>query len=293
MAAAEVIGRPTTGMCGMWNGTKDNGDAYVDFATGNTNINPPQEVDCEVQDIRITKPHFAEAGYELVHHDTAMTAEDFLNGKDDKTLLESAYFQECKDLVQKTTGASVVIPYIFRLRHQSVKPGGFATKDVGVSSLPIAHCDRDPISGAASLRDVVGAEEAERMMKAYPRFAQVNVWRGIGETVRRWPLLLIDTKECAPAWDYESHLAKIFPTNDPRVAIRGKKPHDSVLKHDPGYRYYYASDMATDEALVFSSFDSVTSKVVPHGAFWDNSTPEDAPARRSIEVRTWAFFDEA
>ncbi len=292
MAAAEVIGRPTTGMCGMWNGTKDDQDAFVDFATGNTNINPPLEVNVEVQDIRATKPAFAEAGYELVYHDTAMTPEDFLHGKEDKTLLESAYFQECKDLVQKTTGAAIVIPYIFRLRHQSVKPGGFATKDVGVSSLPIAHCDRDPISGAASLRDVVGPEEAERMMKAYPRFAQVNVWRGIGQTINRWPLLLIDTKGCE-SWDYESHLAKIFPTNDPRVAIRGKKPHDSVLKHDPGYGYYYASDMKADEALVFSSFDSVTSKVVPHGAFWDNSTQDDAPARRSIEVRTWAFFNEA
>lgn len=293
MAAADVIvGRPTTGMCGMWNGTKDEQEAYVDFATGNTNINPPMEVKCEVQDIRAAKPEFAQAGYQLVHHDTAMTPDDFLNGKEDKKLLESAYFQECKDLVQKTTGAAVVIPYIFRLRHQSVKPGGFATKDVGVSSLPIAHCDRDPISGAASLRDVLGPEEAERMMKAYPRFAQVNVWRGIGQTINRWPLLLIDIKDCEN-WDYETHLAKIFPTNDPRVAIRGKKPHDSVLKHDPGYKYFYASNMKTDEALVFSSFDSITSKVVPHGAFWDNSTEDDAPARRSIEVRTWAFFNEA
>ncbi|RYP06718.1 hypothetical protein DL765_009386 [Monosporascus sp. GIB2] len=292
MAAAAVIGRPTTGMCGMWNGTKDDQEAYVDFSTGDTNINPPLEVNCEVQDIRITKPTFVEAGYELVDHKTKMSPEDFLNGKDDKTLLESVYFQDCKDLVQRTTGAKVVIPYTFRLRHQSVKPGGFATKDVGVSSLPIAHCDRDPISGASSLRDVLGAEEAECMMKAYPRFAQVNVWCGIGQTISRWPLLLVDTKECEN-WDYETHLAKIFPTNDPRVAIRGQKPHDSVLKHDPGYCYFYASDMRVDEALVFSSFDSVKSKVVPHGAFWDNSTQDDAPARRSIEVRTWAFFEDA
>ncbi|RYO74370.1 hypothetical protein DL764_010895 [Monosporascus ibericus] len=272
MAAAAVIGRPTTGICGMWNGTKDDQEAYVDFSTGNTNINPPLEINCEVQDIRITKRTFAESGYELVDHQTKMTPEDFLNGKDDKTLLESAYFQECKDL--------------------SVKPGGFATKDVGVSSLPIAHCDRDPISGASSLRDALGAEEVKRMMKVYPRFAQVSVWRGIGQTISRRPLLLIDTKECE-TWDYETHLAKIFPTNDPRVAIRGQKPHDSVLKHDPGYRYFYASDMRVDEALVFSSFDSVKSKVVPHGAFWDNSTQDDTPARRSIEVRTWAFFEDA
>ena len=292
MAAAEVISRPTTGMCGMWNGTKDGEDAIIDFSTGSTNINNPLEVNVEVQDMRATNPRYIDTGYELVKHETEMTAEDFLNSKEDKTLIESAYFQECKDLVQKTTGAKVVIPYIFRLRHQNVKPDGFATREVGVTSLPIAHCDRDPSTGAVGVREVLGAEEAERLLKQYPRYAQVNVWRGIGQTVNRWPLLMIDTKQC-DNWDYESHLAKIYPTNDPRESIRGKKTHDSVLKHDDGYRYYYASNMAVDEALVFSSFDPVTSKVVPHGAFWDDSTPDDAPARRSIEVRTWAFFDEA
>ncbi|RYP13065.1 hypothetical protein DL767_010938 [Monosporascus sp. MG133] len=251
MAAAAVIGRPTTGMCGMRNGTQDDQEAYVDFSTGNTNINPTLEINCKTQ----------------------MVPEDFLNGKDDKTVLERAYFQECKDLVDRTTEARIVIPYIFRLRHQSVKPRGFATKDVGVSSLPIAHCDRDPISGASSLQDVLGAEEAERMMKAYLRFMQVSVWRGIRQTISRWPLLLIDTKECE-SWDYKTHLAKIFRTNDPRVAIRRHPPHDSVLKHDPGYRYFYASDMPVDEAPVFSSFDSVKSKSCP-------TAPSGTTARRT------------
>ena len=291
MAALKVITRPTTGMCGMWNGTKDGEEATIDFSTGNTNINSPLEVNVEVEDIRATNPRFADTGYELVRHETKMAPEQFLNGKQDKTPIESDYFQECKELVQRTTGAKIVVPYIFRLRNQNVRPDGFATRDVGVSSLPIAHCDRDPVTGTIGVHEVLGNEEAERLLKQYPRYAQVNVWRGIGQTINRWPLLMIDTKQC-DNWDYDSHLAKIYSTHDPRDAIRGKKTHDSVLKHDPGYRYYYASNMTVDEALVFSSFDSVTSKVVPHGAFWDNNTQDDAPPRRSIEVRTWAFFDE-
>ncbi|RYP67682.1 hypothetical protein DL769_005696 [Monosporascus sp. CRB-8-3] len=181
-------------MYGMWNGAKDDQEAYVDFSTGNMNINPPLKIKCEAQDIRITKPTFAKAGYELVGHKTKMTPEDFLNAKEDKTLLENAYFQECKDLVQRTTGANVVIPYIFRLRHQVVKPGGFATKMSASASYPSHTAAGTPISGASSLLDVLGTKEAERMLKAYPCFAQVKVWRGIGQAISRWPLLLIDTK---------------------------------------------------------------------------------------------------
>lgn len=57
------------------------------------------------------------------------------------------------------------------------------------------------------------------------------------------------------------------------------------------YKYHYASALDVNEALVFSSFDSDITKVIPHGAFWDESSLEDAPIRRSIEVRCWVVFE--
>lgn len=57
------------------------------------------------------------------------------------------------------------------------------------------------------------------------------------------------------------------------------------------YKYHYVSKLDLDEALVFSSFDSDVTKVSPHGAFWDDASPSNAPTRRSIEVRCWVFFD--
>lgn len=84
----------------------------------------------------------------------------------------------------------------------------------------------------------------------------------------------------------------VKPLNDPRVAIRGAKAQDSVLKDDPNYIYHYASNMTRQEVFVFSSGDSDPSKVVPHGAFWDDSTADDAPLRRSIEIRAWVFFED-
>jgi hypothetical protein len=52
--------------------------------------------------------------------------------------------------------------------------------------------------------------------------------------------------------------------------------------------------MTRDEALVFKVFDSDASKpsrFTAHSSFDDPGSPPDAPARESIETRTFAFFD--
>lgn len=87
-------------------------------------------------------------------------------------------------------------------------------------------------------------------------------------------------------------MAQLHTINDPSDDETGGRGHDTVLKHDFRYEYHYASRLNTDEVRVFSSFDSDATKVVPHGAFWDDDTAEDAPTRRSIEVRSFVFFDE-
>lgn len=294
---AEDKTKYTTGVVGMYNGTKDGAEGFIDYATGKTNLNPPAEIPVTVADIRTmeTLPTFANNGYELVGHTTSMTPEQFFASKEPegKKSLEELYFPEVRALVEKVTGSKMVVPYIFRTRHQFEKPTDFvASRKSQGSALPLAHTDRDQVTGANGVRDVFGVEEGNRLMKKYKRFSQVNVWRGIGQTVNRWPLLFIDTDEVPGGFDYDKNLAKIFSANDPREKMRGVKAHDIVLVDNEHYKYRYASDMTVDEAWVFSSFDSDPSQVAPHGGFWDNSTKPEAPARTSIEVRTWAFFDE-
>ncbi|RYO83173.1 hypothetical protein DL766_001488 [Monosporascus sp. MC13-8B] len=288
--------RTTTGVTGMYNGTKDGKDAYIDYATGSTNVNAPLEVAITVEDMRDFEvaPTFHGNGYQLVKHKTMMHPDQFSNGRtpEGKEFIHNAYFPEVKKLVQEITGAEVVRPYIFRTRHQFEKPTDFiASRKAGASALPLAHTDRDMTTGPNGVRDVFGEEEGNRLMKKYKRFAQINVWRGIGKRVDRWPLMFIDTSDIPGGFKYEKHLAKIYSSNDPREAQRGVKAHDVVLVDDPHYKYRYASNLEVDEAFVFSSFDSDENKVVPHGGFWDNSTRDDAPARTSIECRTWCFWD--
>jgi hypothetical protein len=286
----------TTGIVGMWNGTTDGKeDALVDYKTGSTNVKPPIEVEIVVRDLRtVHEPiNFHTKGFGLIDHTTSVTAEEFLNGQtpEGTEIIREKYFPEIKEVIERITGAKKVLPYTFRIRQQSIKPSEFGNNEMAVAAVPIAHTDRDRITGKACVINNFGAEEAERLFKKYKRFAQVNIWRPIGQTVRRWPLLLIDCQK-VPNWDYDTHLAKVHVDNDPRVAVGSTiKTHDCVLKHDPRYKYYYASDLRVDEALIFTSFDSDVSKICPHGAFWDNETTDDAPIRRSIDVRTWAFFD--
>ncbi|KAI1331901.1 hypothetical protein F5Y16DRAFT_395190 [Xylariaceae sp. FL0255] len=285
----------TTGIMGMWNGTNDgHEDGYVDWSSGKTNINNPQEVDITVQDIRTANPEpmFETEGYGLVNHETSLTPEQFLAGNtpEGKKYIEDVYFKECAELIKEVTGSNDVLPYAFRVREQNMRPGQFSTKSLSSTvALPLAHVDRDDVTGEKSMHTLLGGR-AKEVLKNGSRYAQVNVWRGIGEPIARWPLCFVN-KSQIPDWKYKTHTARVFPKNDPRVAHRGEKLYDSVLKYDPRYEYHYVSSLDVNEAVVFSSFDSDVSKVTPHGAFWDESTAEDAPIRRSIEVRCWVVFD--
>ncbi|KAK4168381.1 hypothetical protein QBC43DRAFT_360278 [Cladorrhinum sp. PSN259] len=300
MSTTTVAPTSTTGFLCMWNGTKDNGAAYVDYATGKTNVNEPKRIDIVAHNIRTlsNKPTLKDNGYELSSHSTTLSPEQLLAGMtpDGRKAIEQVYYAECKAIIQQLTGAPIVEPYIFRVRQNGANPRDFGSKNVAnvamtKASLPIAHVDRDRLTLRDGIIEHFGSQKATELMTKHKRFAQINVWRGINDTVQSWPLAFIDHTKVV-GWDYDTHMAVVEPRNDPRIAIRGPKSQDSVLKHENAYEYYYASDMKRDEVFVFSSGDSDVSKVVPHGAFWDDNTVENAPTRCSIEVRAWVFFDE-
>lgn len=294
--AAAAVAKPhtTTGQMGMWGGTKDGKPGFIDSGSKKSNVNQPAEIDIVVEDARFAepKPQYKKNGYEFLRHPTVLTAEQLrATDEEGKKLIESVYLPECKKIVEQVTGASVVIPYDWQTRVQSKKAKDVVDARHTEGGLPVAHVDRDSASAPQRLKYVVGDEEGERLMKKYKRWAGVNVWRPIGKTVQKWPLAMIDHANI-PDWDYDTHMARVLCLNDPDAWFKGQKPHDTVLKSDPRYRFFYVSDMEPEECWVFSSFDSDAGRVCPHGAFWDNSSSEDAPSRLSFECRLWAFWDE-
>lgn len=70
----------------------------------------------------------------------------------------------------------------------------------------------------------------------------------------------------------------------------------AAIQHNPEQEWYYLSGMTGGERILLECFDSESlkpgSKIggrVPHSAFVDPRTREDAEGRESIEVRALVF----
>jgi hypothetical protein len=80
-----------------------------------------------------------------------------------------------------------------------------------------------------------------------------------------------------------------------RPASKLSRPHGETyaITYNSNQRWYYFPRMQPDEAVLIRCFDSARSgpaRFSAHGAFDDPQTPDDAPPRESIEVRTLVFY---
>ena len=66
------------------------------------------------------------------------------------------------------------------------------------------------------------------------------------------------------------------------------------INYNPRHQWYYLADQTPEEVILFKCFDSDVDKtrLVPHSAFLDKTSPADAPQRQSIEVRALVFDTE-
>jgi hypothetical protein len=209
-------------------------------------------------------------GFILVRHETKV--KDFYDG----TEVRSIYYPEIEKLVKETSGAKRVLVFDHTLRSADS-----ATREAKQISGPVrnAHNDYTEWSGPQRVRDLL-PDEAEELLKG--RFAVVQVWRPIRSPVQREPLAIADarsigTKELFPS-------SRVYPD---RV---GEVYHCAF---NPEHRWYYFPYMRRNEAVVFKTFDSSRdgrARWTAHTAFDDPNSPEGAPPRESIEMRTLAFF---
>jgi hypothetical protein len=209
-------------------------------------------------------------GFILVRHETQV--KDFY----DETEVRSIYYPEIEKLVKETTDAKRVLVFDHTLRSADS-----AMREAKQISGPVrnAHNDYTEWSGPQRVRDLL-PDEAEELLKG--RFAVVQVWRPIRNPVQREPLAIADarsigTKELFPS-------SRVYPD---RV---GEVYHCAF---NPEHRWYYFPNMQRYEAVVFKTFDSSRdgrARWTAHTAFDDPNSPEDAPPRESIEMRTLAFF---
>jgi hypothetical protein len=215
-------------------------------------------------------------GFELRRHQTAVF--DLY----DDDAVERVYYPEIEALLRALTGARRVI--VFDATRRSDAGAGARNRDGLRGPASRVHVDYTEKSGPQRVKDLLGEAEASRLAASGARIMQINVWRPIRDPVERSPLALADAASVRP----EDLIAtdQVFPD---RV---GEIYH---LAHHPGQRWYYASLMTPDEVLLIKGYDSLTdgrARFTPHGAFELPDTPESAPPRESIEVRTLVVIED-
>ena len=214
-----------------------------------------------------------EHGASLVKHQSIVS--DFY----DDTRLIKIYYPEAAAVIQAATGAGRVVVFDHNVRRGLSVP---LRPDLYAQGRPVlhAHTDYTERSAVHRVNDLLGNEAPELSRR---RFIQINMWRPIVGPLRDAPLAICDAGSIAPRQLTAVDL--VYPQR------RGEIYY---LTYAPGQRWYYAPDMQPDEAWLIKNFDSAligTAHQAAHSAFDDPTPHRLVPARESIEVRAFAFFD--
>jgi hypothetical protein len=127
-------------------------------------------------------------------------------------------------------------------------------------------------------------EEAEKLLQG--RYRIINIWRPLNGPVQANPLGFASSSTLK---------------NEDLIPIEHRYPdrtgETAGIRYNEGQRWHYLSGMKNNERLFLECFDSEAMKAgskvqggrVPHTAFQDPRTPENAVGRESIEVRALVF----
>jgi len=154
------------------------------------------------------------------------------------------------------------------------------------------HIDFSYAGAEDFLHDNLPAGEAAKV--AGGRWAIINVWRPLYNPISRDPLAVCDARS-VPEADLVNVLAVIPKEATHKVLSKRRELKGFNLRHNPEHRWYYASRMTPDEALLIKIFDSAKDGIarrVPHSAFTDPNTNSHDPTRQSIEIRclvSWGY----
>jgi hypothetical protein len=195
----------------------------------------------------------------------------------DEAEVKRVYYPEIERLLKAATGAAKVVIFDHTLRNTAPE------KQVGNQVRGPAsrvHNDYTERSAPQRVRDLLPPEEATSRLER--RYAEINVWRPITGPVKSNPLALCDARSLDPADLVPSELR--YPDRTGEIY---------AVTYSPRHRWFYFPEMSAEEVVLIKCFDSARdgrARISVHTAFEDPSTPADAPARESIEVRSFLFF---
>ena len=195
----------------------------------------------------------------------------------DDAAVKAVYYPEISALVAARTGADAVFITQHLVRTED-------TRDFNRAYARFLHCDYS-LRDAKEMAGRVLAKRGQAGQYADHDFAWYNTWQPFDHPATRNPLALVDAASLAANDVLDYHYTGYATTVDVGLG------RSSMPARNPTHRFYYISNMAVDELLLFKQLDTRRrGGACPHTSFDDPATPPGAPPRRSIEVRVMAAF---
>ena len=210
-------------------------------------------------------------GFKLINHHSAV--KNFLDNEE----VSGTYEDEIESILKSLTGASRV--HIFDHTVRASDPEVREQKQIREPAT-LVHNDYTPKSGYVCLDENLG-DDAGRLVKG--RFQIINIWRPLVNPVQNFPLVMCDARTVGTA--------DVVPTER-----RAPNHIGEILlaTYNPEHRWYYFSNMTSEEMLVFKTFDSDNAGRTPGSIHTSIDVPgisPDVPPRESIETRAFVFYD--
>lgn len=237
-----------------------------------------------IRDMREAAGHLSldVQGFELHTHVSSFN--DFYNAD----AVRERYYPEVAQVLKGLLGAEEVIVFDHNVRSAVRSARG----EPGVRE-PVAQAHNDYTVESGPVRKDAILEAAGRQDLADHEFALVNLWRPIIGPVQDTPLALCDAASVAFEDYVHTDIHHFAEGNVETPAHRGMI---YSLHHNPAHRWYFASEMQTDEVLLLKCFDSRhdgRARFMPHTGFHNPNCPSEFTPRESIEARTLVVFPAA
>ena len=218
-------------------------------------------------------------GFEVLKYDGHIH-----NEFDSDSEMQRSYYEDIVALLKKRLGASsvVIFNHIFRFRGSPLTADQCDSTHKNPSLG--AHIDSDLPGVRWKVEQLLGEEEAKKVM--HNRFQVINIWRPLGPN----PIMNIPLALC----DYRSlDLDKDIHVVEYRGSPNSPSGYQISYNVQDAQRWYYLSQMRSDEMFVFKIFDSNpdVARFGAHCAFINKHVLPTDVEQKSIEVRCLVFYD--
>jgi hypothetical protein len=198
--------------------------------------------------------------------------------------MQRCYDEEIVTVLKKRLGASRVIVFNHIMRDRGPPRAADQCDPTHKNPVFYPHVDNDPPGVPYKVKEVLGEEEAEKVMQK--RFQIINVWRPLGPNpITNTPLTLCDYRTLDVGNDL--HVSEV------RNSVATTSLYMISHNSKDAQRWYYLSEMKSDEMIILKIYDSNpdVAQFGAHTAFINESVPSMDIEQHSIEMRCLVFYD--